>query len=370
MLDGHIIAEVKTLKVRNRFTRLNGKNARRAEHAYGDEFVVKTLRTDQGAFGWGLAPGPFFGQDLSVDRLVMGKTVDALIDPETGILDEALRPFDFALHDLAGTILSLPVYRMLGNRGIQPVQCYDGAILMDDISPDSDPGGLSAILDECRADWALGYRAFKLKIGRGAKWMPPREGLKRDIEVTRLVRTHFPDSLIMVDANDQYTPEAIKAYIDQVADVNLFWIEEPFRENERDFAILKDHLAKRSPGTLIADGESWPEEELLFSLHAKGLLDVLQMDIQGWGFTGWRKTMRRAAEQNAMVSPHNWGYKLKTHYTAALAGGYPGVNHIEGVIDETEGVDFSGYRMEDGRMFLPESPGFGMKLIWGEAIEE
>lgn len=38
----------------------------------------------------------------------------------------------------------------------------------------------------------MGYRSFKLKIGRGGKWMPFEEGLKRDIEVTRMVREFFP----------------------------------------------------------------------------------------------------------------------------------------------------------------------------------
>ncbi len=368
MLSNHVIDRVQTLKIRNRFTRLNGKNARRAEHAYGDEFAVKVLYTDQGAMGWGLTSGPFYSQDKSVDSLVLNKRVDELIHPDTGILSGALAPFDFALHDLAGVILRTPVYRMLGNRGSNPVRCYDGAILMDDISPDSCPGGLKAILDECRADWALGYRIFKLKIGRGPKWMPLREGIKRDIEVTRLVKEYFPECGIMVDCNDQYTPDTIKEYVDQVADIGLYWIEEPFRENERDFAVLKEHLAKRSPRTMIADGESWPDEELLFSLHEKKLLDVLQMDIQGWGFTKWRETMKRAQAQNALISPHNWGFKLKTHYTAAFAAGYPLMEAIEGVVDETEGVDFSGYALEAGRMTVPEQPGFGMRLIWGQEI--
>lgn len=368
MLTEHRIDQVKTLKIRNRFTRLNGKNARRGEHAYGDEFAVKVLYTNQGAMGWGLTDGAFYKQDKAIDSLVLGKAVSELIDPATGILSDALRPFDFALHDLAGVILNTPVFRLLGSRGQNPVCCYDGAILMDDLSPDSAPGGLKAILDECRTDWDLGYRMFKLKIGRGPKWMPLKEGIKRDIEVTRLVKEYFPQSRIMVDCNDQYTPQTIKEYIDQVADIGLYWIEEPFRENETDFAILKEHLQKRSPMTLIADGESWPDEELLFDLHQKKLLDVLQMDIHGWGFTKWRETVKRAEQQNALISPHNWGYKLKTHYTAAFAAGCPMAAPVEGVVDETEGVDFSGYALSEGNLFVPETPGFGMRLIWGQEI--
>lgn len=54
--------------------------------------------------------------------------------------------------------------------------------------------------------------SFKLKIGRGYRWMERREGLRRDIEVTRRVREEFPDCLILVDANDGYTPELFIDY--------------------------------------------------------------------------------------------------------------------------------------------------------------
>ena len=47
-LQYHKISNVNTYKVRSHFPRLVGKNAFRNEHAYGDEFVVKEIITDQG----------------------------------------------------------------------------------------------------------------------------------------------------------------------------------------------------------------------------------------------------------------------------------------------------------------------------------
>ena len=85
----------------------------------------------------------------------------------------------------------------------------------------------------------MGYRDFKIKIGRAPQWMNEREGIKRDIEVVRLVRDRYPNAKITVDANDAYDPVSIKKFIDGVSDCNLFWIEEAFRENRENLQILR-----------------------------------------------------------------------------------------------------------------------------------
>ncbi len=374
-LSYHTIRTVNTYKVRSRFPRLVGKNAFRNEHAFGDEFVVKEIITDQGAKGWGLASGLFYHQDIREDDRLLNKKVSEVFDESIGILQEDLPTFDFALHDLAGNILGLPCFRMFGDRGVQSVPVYDTLIYFDDISPDTNPGGIARILEECQYGYDYGYRAFKLKIGRAPLWMSLEEGDKRDIEVTRAVREHFPDCEIMVDANDAYTVDRMKAYVDAVSDVGLYWIEEPFRENEKSFSLLREHLDKKSPKTLIADGETDPDMDLLIHLYQKGLLGVFQMDIQGdhslghaFGLTPWRRAMPRLESIGARISPHAWGLKLKTHYAAQFCAGYPGVSCVEGVTDTTEGVDFSGYQIRNGKMYLPEKPGFGMDFIWGMPI--
>ncbi len=374
MLGDHVISAVKTFRIRNRYHRLNGKNSRRGEHAYGDEFIAKMILTDRGVFGWGLATSKAFWNDWDAvcryDRELAGKRVSELLDPAVGILDDIYRMYDFALHDLAGNILQQPVYRMIGNAGTNPLKVYDGGILLDDISPENAPGGLKRILEECSTDYRMGYRDFKLKIGRAPKWMDWKDGLKRDIEVTRLVRETYPGACIMVDANDAYTVEHMKEYVDAVADCGLYWIEEPFREDEKNLRSLKEHLAKRSPGTLIADGESRFIVPDVVSLARKGLIDIVQMDIEYLGFTEWRRLIPELEDANVRISPHNWGFGLKTRYTASLGAGYPLMDFIEGVIDETEGVITDAYAVADGKIIVPELPGFGMKLVWGQDLEE
>lgn len=374
-LSYHKITKVDTYKVRTHFPRLVGKNAFRDEHAYGDEVVVKEIFTDKGASGWGLASGLFYHQDLSIDNKILGKTVAEVFDPAVGIVSDDLSTFDFALHDLAGKIMGIPCYQMFGNKGVNPVPVYDTLIYFDDISPDKRPGGVKKILEECHYGYDYGYRAFKLKIGRAPKFMNWDDGLKRDIEVTRMVREYFPDCKILVDANDAYTIDKMKQYIDGVADCDLYWIEEPFRESVEGFTELREYLDKKSPKTLIADGETEPDMKLLVELYEKGLLGVFQMDIQGdhtlghaFGLTPWRKMMPELERIGARISPHAWGLKMKTHYAAQFCAGYPGVAIVEGITDMTEGVDFDSYHLEKGKICIPEKPGFGMDLFWGAPI--
>lgn len=374
-LKYHTIEKVNTYKVRSRFPRLVGKNAFRDEHAYGDEFVVKELITDRGASGWGLGCGLFYKQNTLHDEVVIGTKVDDLIDIHSGIKNPAFYQFDFALHDLAGVILNLPVFELFGKSGTNPVPCYDTLIYFDDISPDRKPGGLNAILENCKRGYEYGYRAFKLKIGRAPMWMNWDEGLRRDIEVTRMVRQHFPDCEIMVDANDSYTVKLMLDYVKAVAEVGLYWIEEPFRETVDDFTILREFLNQFSPKTLIADGETDPDIDLLISLCEKRLLGVFQMDISGdktlghsFGLTPWRRIMPRINSVKGKISPHAWGLKIKTHYAASFCAGYSGVSYVEGITDITEGVDFESYKLSEGYLQVPDRPGFGMDLIWGMPI--
>jgi len=357
-LKKHRITEVKTMRVRSRYPRTIAKNARIGMHGDGPNSQIRVITTDGGASGWGISWTP---SENTPD--VVGKLVSELFDPKVGVIAEEAVWLDFPLHDLAGVILNQPVYQMLGAKGETAVPCYDGAIYMDDLIPEDAPRGIEAILENCRNDYVMGYRAFKLKIGRGYQWMEFEEGLKRDVEVTRTVRENFPDCQILVDANDGYDCDGFLRYFDAVADCRIFWIEEPFREDCDDLARLRELLEKRSPETLVADGESRPDVEFLFELAHQKLLDVLLMDIAGFGFTAWRRLMPKVIEAGVYASPHTWGGPLKTHYAAQIAAGLGHVVTVEGIPGTTEQVDRSLYKLEEGLLHVPEEPGFGMKLM-------
>ena len=63
------------------------------------------------------------------------------------------------------------------------------------------------------------------------------------------------------------------------------------------------------------------------------------------------------------AAPHLWGCTPKPFYCAHLAAGVGNVLIVEGIPGRTQGVDYSNYRMRDGKLVLPETPGFGLELV-------
>jgi L-alanine-DL-glutamate epimerase-like enolase superfamily enzyme len=402
-LDRERLARIEPIQLRSRYPRRIGRNARLFDHGDGVDETAVVLRTESGATGWGLLAWSLF--DLQDDRLarigdelretgvidfavlaeverdagraaveqaqsLLGRSIGDLFDPQVGVVDDAALPFDAALHDLAGVILGVPVYELLGAAASPQVRCYDGAIYHADLDPPERPSGVEAVLACCADDYEWGFRAFKLKIGRGFRWLDPEAGLQRDVEVTRAVRRAFPDCALLVDANDGYTADGFAVYLDAVLDCDLYWIEEPFPEAEGDLRALRTRLAGAGSAALIAEGEapiaegetSDAIERRFLELAGQGLVDVALFDVLSYGLTPWRRLMPQLLELGVQGSPHTWGSPLKTLYASHLAAGLGNIPIIEGVPGVTDGVDASGYRLANGILGIPAAPGFGLSL--------
>lgn len=356
-LSSHRIAEIEVSELTSRYPRTVGRNSHLGSHGDGPVTPIAIVRTDQGAVGWGIIRGA-----PNAYTELLGRRLTDLFDPDIGVVDQRAESLDFALHDLAGVVLEKPVYQMLGAAGDTVVPCYSGAIYLDDLDPEDAPRGIDAVLKNCEDDYRLGYRSFKLKIGRGYRWMDRAEGLLRDIQVTRAVHEHFPESPILVDANNGYDGRGFLEYLDGVRGCNLFWVEEPFQESRDDLIALRRYLREQSPQTLIADGELRPDIPFLLELASDNLLDVLLMDIVSLGLTQWRRLMPRLRDTGVHASPHAWGVPLKTLYVAQLAAGLGNVVTVEGVPGSAVGVDTSRYRLEEGKVHLSSGPGFGIDV--------
>lgn len=360
-LQYHKIALIKSKQIKMTWPRLVGKNSVKDIHGWGPTLTVYEITTDKGAVGWGTGKQTNIASSLSY---LSGKSVSDLFIPSVGITDNTAIPFDISLHDLAGKILNKPVYKLLGANKPICVKCYSGQLCFDDLEPPEKPTGINALVRDCEWDYKYGYRQFKLKIGRGFKWMPEKEGIKRDIDVTRTIAQMFPDCDILVDANDGYSPETLIRYLEGIADIKLFWIEEPFRETLKDYTQLKNWLtANYKFKVLLADGEAAPDLNLATELGRKGLLDVYIEDILGLGFTKWRKLNPELKDKRIQASPHCFGDLLKTYYTSHLVAAQGNAPTIEGVTCTSEEVDFGDYKLKDGKLIPSTDPGFGMKLL-------
>lgn len=370
-LAEHRIARMDVRQLRYRYPRFVGRNAFGKPAGRGSRVQVRIITTDKGAQGWAQSWLP----EERVAKYV-GAPLSDLFDSDGGPLEET-GGWDQALYDLAGNIIGKPVYEMLGGKGPREIPVYSGAIYFDDLTPEDQPRGVTGVVASCQQDYDHGYRAFKLKIGRGFKWMDPSEGRERDIRVTLAVRERFPDCKILVDANDGYTCDDFLRYVTAVKDCELFWIEEPFRENRDELLRLKEHLHKVGCKALIAEGEGrighqktpwlyggYTQEHMdtLFTLAEEKLVDVFLLDLNIIGFSRWRRVMPELEKATVKASPHTWAWPLRSFYTAHIAAGLGNVVIVEGVPGSMEGVDLSPYRMKDGNIVMPTSAGFGLSL--------
>lgn len=358
-LEKHRIKDLVFDEVYLQWTRHVGKNARRDNHGFGSKAKIAKIWTDQGAMGWGMIKGSVMDQKNAADYLI-GKSIAEVFQAKIGVLNNQLLPLDIPLHDLAGVVLNKPVYELLGRKKPLSTKAYSGMIYFDELENDDQ---LQVLLDNCKADYILGYRQFKLKIGRGGMWMPKEEGIKRDIEVSRLIAQNFPDCEILVDANDGYTVDDFCQYLDGIQPMKLFWIEEPFAETESDYRRLNEYLHKNKIKTLLAEGEYKPDQELLMNLAQKKLINVHISDIVSYGFTPWRKLMPELKKLNILASPHAFGQQLKSFYIAHLAGATGNIVTIEGIPSTSNDVDFGKNRLENGKFVPSNEAGFGMKLL-------
>ena len=165
---------------------------------------------------------------------------------EAGPIAGAIAGVDIALWDLAARRAGQPLWRYLGGASPQ-IRVYGSGL-----NPD-DPGQIA------KAHLALGYRAFKLKVGFGEA---------RDLGNLADLRAILPSGgELMVDANQAWDLETALHMAERMAPFNLHWLEEPLRA-DRPWSEWQQ-LAKRSAIPLAA-GENLAGEAQFEAALAAG----------------------------------------------------------------------------------------------------
>jgi hypothetical protein len=246
------IRRIEWARLPARRPRVAGSNARLGVH--GDRFLLQLARVtdsdDIQGFGWA-----HLNPDAA--QALIGRPVDEGFTLDRG----ATGPFaaiEYPLWDLAGRRANAPVYALLGGDGTRPlhVPTYDTSLYFDDLDLTDDDDAAARIAEEARQGLALGHRNFKIKVGRGARHLPPEQGMHRDAAVVRAVREAAgAEATIMADANNGFTLNLAKRFLADTAEARLHWLEEPFHEDPVLLDDLHQWLHAQGLDTRIADGE-------------------------------------------------------------------------------------------------------------------
>ena len=354
-IESERIARIEKVVLQFERPRSIGRNAMGGEQRTTLFDPVVRIHTDSGAVGVGWS---------SLEREdaegLVGKSLGELFRLPDGCLPPGLK-VDLPLWDLAAKLSDQPLYRLLGARGSREVGVYDGSIYMNDLGATDDQAA-EIIRDSVRSGQARGYGHFKIKIGRGARWMPIMEGLERDILVIHAVRVAAgPDAKIMIDTNSGGTLNTTKETLRQCADVGIYWFEEPFHEQRSLVQDLHEFIEENGYGTFIADGESSPPKNF-FDMVEAGWIDVVQQDFRLEGLTWWKATADRIEPWGALCGPHCWHSVIERYAHAHFAASVPHYTMLEAAPAETPGIVLDGWGMRDSKLIVPDTPGTGFDI--------
>jgi len=195
------ITRIVSFDLRTRRRKYVGKNARRGDHGQSSKDRMARLYTNVGVEAVGRcwkpkeALAPLLGANPFKDFDLASRRMPGPLGTRTMVL-----------WDLAGRLLRQPVFRLLGGKKAGKVPVYDGSIYFSDLLPKHAGRWQDRFKEEIDMGLRAGHRAFKIKIGRGNKWMDRKAGDARDVEVLEIIRKHAGDEAVLgVDANNGTT---------------------------------------------------------------------------------------------------------------------------------------------------------------------
>ncbi len=352
------ITRVVGFTVTSQRSKVAGKNARLDVH--GDQATDRWLRiyTNTGVEGLGDCRA-----DEKAAAQLLGKDPLESFDAETRRMTGPLGVGTMPLWDLAGKLLEKPVYELLGGRGESPVPVYDGSIYFADLLPQYADKWQDRFREEIDMGLERGHRAFKIKIGRGHRWLPRADGNYRDWQVIRVIREHGgKDILLGVDANNGYDLLGAKQLFSRITREDVAFAEEMFPETVEDCLEFKQHLRDKGLETLVADGETQSKLKPLRPFMKPGAIEVYQADMRRFGFEGILQEAAWAEEFGHRVAPHNWGSWNGFFMQLQIARAIPNFYRAEHDPLSNDVFTSEGYEIKEGYASVPDVPGCGLGI--------
>jgi L-alanine-DL-glutamate epimerase-like enolase superfamily enzyme len=343
----------------------------------GTSYTNTLLRisTDSGVEGVGVMgytrPDTTFLEDV---RSLVGADPESVYDFHDGRIAGRSAAFekllvkykhlDGPLCDLIGKLRGVPCWQLFGESVRDRVEVYDGTLYFSDLW--FQDRGVQAVVDEASEAMRSGYRGIKLKIGRGSKWMEREEGLERDIEIIRAVRSAIGmEPKLLVDANNGYRGNFGGAWqlLESTKEQRLDWLEEVFPEDHELYQRLRRRMRRAGIKTPIADGENMRSAaEFDPYIQPERLFDVMQLDIRTGGILDCRKMSMMGEPHGAQAVPHNWGSQVGLLMSLHLAKTQKNIVGAEDDRSTCPALVVKGYRFKDGYYTVSDEPGLGVAV--------
>lgn len=263
-----------------------------------------------------------------------------------GFYLEAIAGIDIALWDLRGKALGLPVHALLGGASRRSIPCYASPVPLHRSAAES--------AEHARAFVDDGFRALKVKIGRGAATdaahlAAVRDAVGEDIE-------------ILTDANCAYTLDEATRVGAALRDNGIAWFEEPLRITDLDGLA---ELRRRTELTIVTGETSFTRFDLREYVQREAV-DVYMPNIaRSGGFTESMRIATVASTFGVDIAPHGVGSGVSLAAALHLCAAVPNLrtyeyNRLPNAL--REGILVTPPAFTDGCLSVPEGPGLGIEL--------
>jgi len=337
--------------------------------------LVKVV-TDSGLYGIGEAynragivdhiesiRGRVIGEDpLQVDYLYQ-KMCEAGVGEgsRAGSLSGAISGIETALWDLAGKLLNVPTYVLLGGKFRDKILIYHDTGSPNTIDP-------KPWVDEMARSREIGFRAIKVDLNpfHGERWNRAlsSEDMKAWIHILEAIRAELgPDLPLGVDLHWKFNTRDAMRFVQAAEHLNLWFLEDPMPpENADAFARLT--AASKVP---IATGENLFTRQSFRPFIEKQACDIIQPDAQKCGGLLEMKKIADWADLYYLnMLCHNMCTPVGTIASAHACAAIRSFIALES--DSVELPHWQDIILRDGPIYkdgyyeLPNRPGLGIEL--------
>ena len=226
-----------------------------------------------------------------------------------------------------------------------------------------------------------GFDCFKMKVG---------QSLEHDKERLKFIREVIgSESKLMLDCNQIWGVDEAIDYMNELAEFNPVWIEEPTARDDVQ-GHLKISKSLEDLGIKVATGEQVPSPVIFKQLLQSGAIGYCQIDASRLGgVNDVMAVILLAKKYNVPVCPHGGGIGLCNmivHY--AIWDQVKVASHSEGQLVEyleflQDDVFEFPVLVKDGNYVTPEAHGWGLEMhkeffdshiyptgkVWNERVE-
>jgi len=280
-----------------------------------------------------------------------------------GVTVTAISGIEVALHDLAGKILELPAYQLLGGKYRDQVRVYCDLHTESEANPEACADEAERVVSE------LGYDALKFDLDvptgfekdRATRHLRPAQ-IRHKVDIVQAVTERVRNRAdVAFDCHWSFSAGSAKRLATALEEFDVWWLEDPVPPENLDVQCE----VTESTTTPVATGENRYRVSEHRRLLESQAVDIVTPDLPKVG--GMRETRKIADVANQYYVPvamHNVSSPVATMAAAHVATAIPNALAVEyhsyeldwwgDLVEETV--------IEDGSITVPERPGLGVTL--------